>query len=112
MTSDEIEVIRQKIRSESKDFGEYYSKTRIYDCYEMVNSILAYSPYLRSLPAEEVFEKYTTDREYLDDYIKLFGKEKVIEIIAEQLADIETVRCGVYTDGEGCSYNSIVWRKK
>ena len=37
-------------------------------------------------------------------------EEKVIQLIQEQIDDIAYIKDSVYTDGEGLTYNSIVWK--
>lgn len=70
-------------------------------CREMINSILIYGGKPRS--------EY--NKRYMDDYRKQLGEKRVEKLIQEQEADFAKaeVRCGVYTDHEGCTYNSCKW---
>ena len=81
-------------------------------CRDMINSIMIYgninSPY---------DEKTDTLDKYLEDYASnessmfYVPRERVIELVKEQQADFKNavVYRGVYTDNEGCTYNSISW---
>lgn len=50
-------------------------------------------------------------RRYLAQYVKTLGRRKFNAIRKDMLKTFEkaTVRHAVFTDGEGCSYNSIDW---
>lgn len=68
-------------------------------CRSMINSCLCYwSNFLNS--------------HYKDDYIEKLGEARVLELYNEQKADFDksVVKYCVYTDWEGCTYNSIKWR--
>ena len=80
-------------------------------CIEMVNSILAYScpPWG---PAQKLLKRDLNDsHSYLRDHVNELGEEQVLQIIEEQINDISYVRRGVFTDSEGCSYNTIIWKE-
>lgn len=49
---------------------------------------------------------------YAEDYVKSLGKKTVIRLYNEQVSDFSeaVVKHGVYTDGEGCSYNACIWK--
>lgn len=81
------------------------------DCIDMINSILAYG--CSGYKDAEVVLKYEEDswHNYLADYVKNLGREKVIALIQGQIDSMIGVRYGVYTDGEGGTYNSIVWKE-
>lgn len=69
----------------------------------MVNSIVCYGGLYVC--------KYDRER-YFTTEDKILGKEKVDEIIAEQIEFFRNhakVHCNVFTDSEGCSYNSTEW---
>jgi len=80
-------------------------------CREMINSIMIYgninSPYNEKTEKLNYYLlKYAKDSGFYG-----IGKERVLELIREQQADFANakVNCGVYTDGEGCVYNSVSW---
>lgn len=70
-------------------------------CREMINSILIYGGKPRS--------EY--NRRYMDSYRKELGEKRVEELIREQEEDFAKAKVvhGVYTDHEGCTYNSCKW---
>lgn len=73
------------------------------NCLRMINSVIAYGG-------------NTVDRvlknEYMKKYIDKLGEERVKELIATQLDEIDHVDADVYTDGEGVTYNSIKWKRE
>lgn len=79
------------------------------DCREMINSCLCYGG------IEGFWQKFDSFPEgwhsYADRYIAKLGEKRVREIVAEQERDFAkaTVSYDVYTDCEGCTYNSIRW---
>ena len=86
-------------------------------CVEMINSCLAYHPILENadvqkLPIEQlnkVIDYVMNNDWYMGSYIRELGYELVVKLTKKQLKDIKTVKKGVYTDSQGCSYNEIEW---
>lgn len=81
---------------------------------EIINSCLCYGddyfkPFRRWLYKEQGYGIKSYAEEAAEKIVG--GMTRVEELFAEQKADFEkaTVRQNVYTDGEGLSYNSIVW---
>lgn len=74
-------------------------------CIDMINSIICYNEC--NTPEDVVF-RYSGH--YLDKYIKVFGLNSVLDMAAEQLSDIVAVTRNVFTDSEGRTYNSLVFR--
>ncbi len=76
-------------------------------CREMINSCLIYGS------ARYDFYDPTTRQfgQYAQRYVKQLGGKAVARLYNEQVEDFSkaTVHHGVYTDNEGCSYNSCVW---
>ena len=111
MTDKQIRVAKDslpRLMDMNKEQENVYAEL---SCREMINSIMIYgninSPYN---------EKTGELDYYLRDYAKDsgfhgIGKQRVIELVREQQADFAKakVNCGVYTDGEGCTYNSCTW---
>lgn len=84
-------------------------------CIEMINSIIAYS-YCYGFPTDFTGEDFIKAEEkrrynYLEEYIQKLGRAEVAKLIEDQMNDVSAVRCGVFTDDEGLSYNSIVWKQ-
>ena len=77
-----------------------------YDCRGMMISIFAYWG-INSITNEQsyCFEKY------LQKYVERLGRRRFNKVREDQLKSFEgaSIRHGVYTDGEGCTYNAIDW---
>ena len=79
-------------------------------CREMINSILCYHGERGLFTENGDLNRYLyrkgSDHEYYG-----IGKERIMELIDEQLNDFRQAKVlhSVYTDGEGLTYNSIVW---
>lgn len=71
-------------------------------CIDMINSVIAY---------DGCKMEYILNNKYMQDYINELGVETVKELAQAQIDDVLYVKHNVYTDSEGCSYNSIVWRE-
>lgn len=75
-------------------------------CREMINSCLAYS---------EKHNFYDAEKKEFGKYAQIFleeiGEKRVMCIWNKQLEDFSkaTVIRGVYTDNEGCTYNTVKW---
>ena len=89
---------------------EYRLRSEELSCISMIDSILCYN--CRGWKdAERVLEyEETSYHNYLERYVELFGRDKVLELIQGQIDSIESVSVGVFTDGEGCTYNSINYK--
>lgn len=82
-------------------------------CVSMINSVIAYDWY-EGQSAKRLLDWELNDRyhSYLKEYVDKFGYDEVLALIQEQLDDIELIERGVFTDDEGLSYNSIIWKNK
>lgn len=81
-------------------------------CISMINSILCYSCEGYD-DAEKVMEhEENSYHNYLEDYVRQFGRDKVIALIQEQIDSIDYIKHNVHTDSEGVSYNSIIWKEE
>lgn len=88
---------------------EYRLRKEELSCISMIDSILAYGGF--GFTAEQVMKNQERAyHNYLEDYVKLFGREKVVALIQEQIDSIASISHGVFTDGEGCTYNSINYK--
>ena len=79
-------------------------------CREMINSILCYHGEIGLFTENGDLNRYLCRKSNDRDYYGI-GKERVMELIAEQVSDFRQAKVlrSVYTDGEGVTYNSIVW---
>lgn len=123
MTDKQFEHKKKELREEmnAQGFGwingkyikpprEYELRDRELWCIDMINSILAYDWYGQD--AEWVMQhEEKAYKNYLAEYVALFGRKKVVELIQGQIDSIKMIKRDVHTDGEGVSYNSIVWNE-
>lgn len=118
MTDKQFDQARADFRAKGYGWinGEYHKPPKEYklreeelSCISMINSILAYGGFGYS--AEEVMQREERSyHNYLADYVKILGRDKVVALIQGQIDDIVRIRRNVGTDSEGVSYNSIIWR--
>lgn len=120
MTDKELEMEMRQLRQNGHGWidGKYHKGTKAQQkreeelsCIRMINSILAYS--CKGYQNAELVMQYeeTAYHNYLADYTKKLGRKRVVELIQGQIDDILTVKVDVGTDGEGVSYNSIVYKR-
>lgn len=76
----------------------------IIHCCEMAESLFAYGFASLDKP-EDVLKS-----RYMEDYIKEFGADKVVELARKVADSIDRIEYDVFTDGEGCSYNSVKYK--
>lgn len=89
---------------------EYMLRDRELSCIDMINSILCYNC-AGYKDAEQVMRyEETSYHNYLADYVELFGRDKVVALIQDQINSIDNINHSVYTDSEGLTYNSINWK--
>lgn len=70
-------------------------------CIEMINSIIAY----HGLEMD-----YILSNRYMADHLEELGLLTVMELAQAQIDEVAYIKHDVFTDSEGCSYNSIVWK--
>ena len=91
---------------------KYQLRQKELDCIHMINSILAYQG-AGMTDAEAVMQMQERRyHNYLADYVELLGRERVVTLIQGQIDSIVRVQRCVFTDGEGCTYNSIIWKEE
>ena len=126
MTDRQFNQKEKELREEmnSKGFGwingkyikppkKYQMREEELSCISMINSILAYNWSIGCKGAEAIMQhEENSYHNYLEGYVKLFGREIVVELIQGQINSIESIRHNVGTDSEGVSYNSIVWKEE
>ena len=109
MTRKQIDQVRKELRK--KTYKDWTDAEKMIDrelyCREMINSCLIYgsaSYYFYNKESEQ-FGHYATN------YVRELGEKRVKELFEEQCADFAkaTVYRNVYTDSEGCTYNSCKW---
>ena len=119
-----LEQKKKELREEmnAKGFGwidgkyirpptEYAIREEELRCIDMINSILCYNC-MGYTDAEKVMQyEETSYHNYLADYVKVLGRDKVVALIQEQINSINNINISVYTDSEGLTYNSINWKE-
>ena len=122
MNDKQLDQAKKQLREEMKSHGygwidgkytkppkEYELRDQELWCIKMINSILAYG--CHGFTAEEVMQhEERAYHNYLAEYVELFGRDKVVELIQRQIDSMAGVKHRVFTDDEGCTYNSIIWR--
>ena len=125
MNHKQIEQAKRQLKEEMNALGygwidgkyikppkEYKLREEEIYCIEMINSILAYSCFGYT-DAESVMRyEESAYHNYLADYVTMLSRKKVVALIQEQIDSISGVKCGVHTDREGVSYNSIIWKEE
>ena len=115
MNDKQFEQAKKQLREDMRAIGcgwingnyikppkEYALREEELSCVNMINSILCYSIRGEKDAAAVLWKERS--RKYS------LGEEKVIQLIQEQIDDIAYIKDSVYTDGEGLTYNSIVWK--
>jgi len=125
MTDKQFEQKKRELREEMNSLGfgwidgkyikppkKYKLREEELSCISMINSILAYN--CRGFTDAEKVMQYeeTSWRNYLEEYVELFGRAKVVALIQGQIDSIDAVKQCVFTDSEGVTYNSIMWKEE
>ena len=83
--------------------------SRELDCREMINSCLCYDS-IESFWRVDPW-RWGEYKSYSGRYVAELGLARVRELCEEQMQDFSKAKVlrNVYTDSEGCTYNSIIW---
>ena len=118
MTPKEIKALRMTL---PKGFGSFAEMTKeqrtLYHelaWREYINSCLAYGELHKAITSEnrlspDIYHRGTNKTYGIGEW---FSEERAVEIAREQEVDFKakaTVHHNVYTDYEGCTYNSVTW---
>lgn len=123
MTDNQLDLAKKQLHEEMNALGygwingkynkppkEYELRNQELSCIDMINSILAYGGF--GYTAEEVMQMEERKHyNYLAKYVELFGRDKVVALIQGQIDSIERIQRATFRDGEGCTYNSIIWKE-
>lgn len=124
MNDKQLEQARENLRKEMNAAGygwldgkwikpprKYEVREEELSCINMINSILAYG--CAGYKDGEAVLKHEENswHNYLADYVKTLGRKKVVTLIQGQIDSMMGVRHCVYTDSEGGTYNSILWKE-
>lgn len=123
MTDRQYEQKKEELRKEMRSIGcgwidgkyikppkEYELRERELSCISMINSILAYNWFGEDAEGIMRMEEHGY-KNYLAEYVTLFSRKRVVELIQEQINSIKNIKRNVHTDGEGVTYNSIIWNE-
>ena len=125
MTDKQLEQARRGLFEEMRSHGygyidgKYINPPKRYrirkeelSCIDMINSILCYDCRGYKDAKKVVEYEQGSYHNYLEDYIKTLGRNKVVELIQGQIDSISGVDEDVFTDDEGVTYSSIVWKEE
>ena len=125
MNDRQLDRIKKELRDEmkAKGFGwidgKFYKPPKEYEirqqelsCIDMINSILCYNCKGMTDAIEVLEHEEKSHYNYLADYVTKLGREKVIELIQGQIDSIDSVKMNIYTDSDGLSYSSIIWKEE
>ena len=125
MTDKQLEQAKRELREEMNSYGygwingryiqppkRYRIREEELSCISMINSILCYTcrGYKDAVKVLEYEERSYFN--YLKDYVKTIGKNKVVSLIQGQIDFISGVSEDVFTDDEGVTYSSIIWKEE
>lgn len=124
MNDKQLEAARSQLSNEIAAIGygwingkyrnppkKYCLREKEFDCIDMINSLLCYSYSGYSDDATWILhDELNSYHSYLASYVDTLGEKRVIELIQGQIDDIERVGYSVYTDSEGCTYNTLIWK--
>lgn len=81
------------------------------NAWSMVSSILAYN-WQSGQSAKELLDWELNDRyhSYLEEYVKLLGYGTILNLIQQEMDDIDYIKKAVFTDSDGLTYNSIIYK--
>ena len=124
MNDKQLKQAKQELREEmnAKGYGwidgkyikpprEYMLRSKELSCIDMINSILCYNCRGYTNAKKVMAYEQTSYHNYLEEYVKLLGMDRVLELIQGQIDSISGVKSNVFIDDEGLSYSSIVWKE-
>lgn len=77
----------------------------------MIDSIIVYSPQGNKSLARDILNKDLSSKySYLKQYVNMFSYNFVLACIISQLKSIDKINTNVFTDDEGLSYNSVIYK--
>lgn len=83
----------------------------IIQCLDMIDSIIVYSPRGNKSLAKDILNKDSPSKySYFKQYVNMFSYNFVLVCIISQLKSIDKINTNVFTDDEGLSYNSVIYK--
>ena len=91
---------------------EYQLKRQKLSCIDMINSLLCYQccGYKKAKDVLK-YDMKIAYHSYLREYVECLGEDTVLELIQEQINDIAKIDTDCFTDNEGLSYSTIIWKE-
>ena len=125
MNDKQFEQAKKQLREDMRAIGcgwingnyikppkEYALREEELSCINMINSILCYTIRGEKDAATVLRKERSRKYSYLSEYVDSLGEAKVTQLIQNQIDDIAYIKDSVYTDEEGLTYNSIVWKNE
>lgn len=106
----EMRALKAKGENPFKDTG-FKRRYDYKSAWEMIGSILAYY-WEEGQSAKELLDWELNDRyhSYLKDYVEEFGYDTILYLIQQDMDDIDHINRAVFTDDDGLTYNSVVYK--
>lgn len=121
MNNKKLERYEQKLYAEMRErkakgedpFKDANFKRR-YDyksAWKMIGSVLAYN-WQNGQSAKELLDWELNNRyhSYLKEYVDKLGYGTILNLIQQEMDDIDHIEIAVFTDSDGLTYNSIVYK--
>lgn len=106
------EMRERKAKGEDPFKDADFKRRYIYkSAWEMIESVLAYN-WQSGKSAKEFLDWELNDRyhSYLEEYVKLLGYDTILNLIQQEMDDIDHIEQAVFTDSDGLTYNSIIYK--
>lgn len=80
--------------------------------WEMIGSVLAYDWARKDRSARELLDWELNDRyhSYLEEYVDKLGYDTILNLIQQEMDAIDHIEIAVFTDSDGLTYNSIIYK--
>lgn len=93
----------------NEDFARRYAYC---NAWSMVSSILAYNWTRKDRSAKELLDWELNHRHhsYLEEYVDELGYDTILNLIQQEMDDINHIEIAVFTDSDGLTYNSVVYK--
>lgn len=107
------EIRERRTKGEDPFKNKDLARRYVYcNAWRMVSSILAYDWTRKDRNAKELLDWELNDRyhSYLKDYVDKLGYGTILNLIQQEMDDIDHIEIAVFTDSDGLTYNSIVYK--
>ena len=104
--------MNDKQLKEAKRMRQNALERKKLSCISMIHSVIAYDWNERDNGQQMVEKELQRKYSYLKDYVEELGMEAVVKYAQECIDQVDYIKRNTYTDGEGLSYNSIIWKEE